>query len=814
MRFKIWIGGVELFPLILIIIMSVGTANAQSSTNYKMQKDVLDAGGALSTSMNFKLDDAAGQPSAIGNSSSTNYSLSAGYLGAFDEAVQPQHFTFSSNTGDSYSIVVTGATINGTSLDTGDEIGVFTPAGLCVGASVWTGTTPLALIAWIDDSQTSQVVDGYIPGETMSFRIWDQSSNNEYSAIPTYALGNGTFGDGTYASVSLEAVISSASVILPANVSGAQGSTVNIPIKVTTESTIGVAQFVIDYNSSILAFQNAQLGANTSAGGFSIISNANLAFPPSTPGTDKNVSVQVSSGASSFTGVEQDVAILTFNVVGTAGQTSPLAFDPAPTRTSLTTTELFDINNGSLVFQNGMFTVTTSFMVSGTVSYSSSSQPVSGVKVDLTDGGGTQTMNTNPSGYYEFTGLTGGAITLTPSKSGDVKKITGSDALLILRYLAFLETLSAAQKEAADVTMDGAVSGADALAILRYLAFFNTNIGHCGEWIFSPLNISTTLTGDLTGQDFSAYLLGEVTGDWTTSQPLEIIAQSQQPGQMQKSAGQTTSSMNMNLGKTMSSVAAQSRATLTLPTISEAIGNVVSVPVQVTTDSSIGLAQFVMEYDSTILRYESVQVGSSVSGFSVSLVNAKLPFTPTTSGTNHNVLIQVSGGGAGSFTGTDVEVAVLDFTIIGASGDSPLAFDQGTNKTFLTTDRLLDIVGDSLTFVDGLFTVITDVELAESTTLPDNFELYQNYPNPFNPTTTINFAVPRQFSGGVNVSLKVYNIQGQIVHSLVDEDKAPGFYSVMWDGKNEQGEWLSSGLYFYTVHVGEFTATHKMMLLK
>ncbi len=118
---------------------------------------------------------------------------------------QPQHFTFTANTGDSYSIVVNGATLDESALEVGDEIGVFTPANLCVGASVWTDSTPLALTAWIDDSQTPEV-DGYKPGEVMSFKIWEQSSDAEFSATATYAQGNGTFGDGAFASVSLAAV--------------------------------------------------------------------------------------------------------------------------------------------------------------------------------------------------------------------------------------------------------------------------------------------------------------------------------------------------------------------------------------------------------------------------------------------------------------------------------------------------------------------------------------------------------------------------------------------------------------------------------
>ena len=117
---------------------------------------------------------------------------------------QPSHFSFTSNTGESYSIVVSSVTLNGTALDNGDEIAVFTPAGLCVGASVWTGTTPLGIAAWKDDSMTP-AVDGYVAGETMSFKIWDKSANQEYNASPTYTMGNGTFGDGFAAQLSLTA---------------------------------------------------------------------------------------------------------------------------------------------------------------------------------------------------------------------------------------------------------------------------------------------------------------------------------------------------------------------------------------------------------------------------------------------------------------------------------------------------------------------------------------------------------------------------------------------------------------------------------
>ncbi|MCJ7498080.1 MAG: T9SS type A sorting domain-containing protein, partial [candidate division Zixibacteria bacterium] len=100
--------------------------------------------------------------------------------------------------------------------------------------------------------------------------------------------------------------------------------------------------------------------------------------------------------------------------------------------------------------------------------------------------------------------------------------------------------------------------------------------------------------------------------------------------------------------------------------------------------------------------------------------------------------------------------------------------------------------------------------------LPKSFSLSQNYPNPFNPNTTIRFEIG--VGGGnqaaVNATLKVYNILGQVVKTLVNEPKLPGIYYQTWDGKNEQGEKVSSGLYFYQLRAGNYSETKKMVLVK
>jgi len=114
------------------------------------------------------------------------------------------HFKYKT-TDESYSIVIDAATLDSISLALGDEIGVFTPAGLCVGASIWTGTVPLDLAAWRDDPQTPDSIDGYQSGEKMYFRVWDSSSGttDDYEATPTYSVGNGTFGYSFYSRISL-----------------------------------------------------------------------------------------------------------------------------------------------------------------------------------------------------------------------------------------------------------------------------------------------------------------------------------------------------------------------------------------------------------------------------------------------------------------------------------------------------------------------------------------------------------------------------------------------------------------------------------
>ena len=123
--------------------------------------------------------------------------------------------------------------------------------------------------------------------------------------------------------------------------------------------------------------------------------------------------------------------------------------------------------------------------------------------------------------------------------------------------------------------------------------------------------------------------------------------------------------------------------------------------------------------------------------------------------------------------------------------------------TGVAVNQVLTVTESDLTSVDEI-----------SGQAPTTFKLAQNYPNPFNPETTIECVLPAQPSDRVHVTLRIYNLQGQVVRTLIDEQKSPGHHRVVWDGKNEAGVNISSGVYLYTITAGDFKATKRMVMLK
>ena len=103
------------------------------------------------------------------------------------------------------------------------------------------------------------------------------------------------------------------------------------------------------------------------------------------------------------------------------------------------------------------------------------------------------------------------------------------------------------------------------------------------------------------------------------------------------------------------------------------------------------------------------------------------------------------------------------------------------------------------------------LSLDENLTIPTQFALHQNYPNPFNPSTQISFDVPE---GSELVRLNIYNILGKKVSTLLNNVMSPGMHKIEWNAKDNEGNPVASGIYFYELSSSSFTARKKMLLIR
>jgi len=133
----------------------------------------------------------------------------------------------------------------------------------------------------------------------------------------------------------------------------------------------------------------------------------------------------------------------------------------------------------------------------------------------------------------------------------------------------------------------------------------------------------------------------------------------------------------------------------------------------------------------------------------------------------------------------------------------------GFRSSGLNKDIDFEIVNAMVDDVNGL-AIATNLAEFTAKALPTVYSLSQNYPNPFNPTTTIDYSIPK--SG--KVELAIYNIAAQKVRTLVNEKQDASFYKVVWDGRNDNGESVASGMYFYRLVSGKFSKIEKMTLMK
>jgi glucose/arabinose dehydrogenase/PKD repeat protein len=176
---------------------------------------------------------------------------------------------------------------------------------------------------------------------------------------------------------------------------------------------------------------------------------------------------------------------------------------------------------------------------------------------------------------------------------------------------------------------------------------------------------------------------------------------------------------------------------------------------------------------------------------------------PAISGT---ALSSVGAVSVGSWVEFDVTSAI--------TGNGSYSFGLKNNSSDVVQYNTKEATNRPELLIQGVFTALASYadqeDMSDVAALPENFGLYQNYPNPFNPETSIEFDLPKT----VSVRLIIYDILGREVSRLVDEERPAGRHSVLWDGRDENGLRVSSGIYFYSLQAGEFRAARKMLLVQ
>ena len=214
--------------------------------------------------------------------------------------------------------------------------------------------------------------------------------------------------------------------------------------------------------------------------------------------------------------------------------------------------------------------------------------------------------------------------------------------------------------------------------------------------------------------------------------------------------------------------------------------------------------------------FDSVEVGDS-SDTVITIANSS-------TGDSDLVIYSISVA-TGAFHLEDTSIGPIapgasdSFRVIFApSGNGLLETNFAASETVLFEDTINissnAVEGDSGVSLGGIGILSTGVrwieDSAEEESRPTTFSISQNYPNPFNPVTEFKLRLPR----ASHVEVEIFNILGQKVKTLVDEDLRAGGFVVDWDGRDERGAEVSSGIYFYRMRAGDFSDVKRMVILR
>ena len=398
-----------------------------------------------------------------------------------------------------------------------------------------------------------------------------------------------------------------------------------------------------------------------------------------------------------------------------------------------------------------------SLYIAGTVTHLKQGNGIKQVYMSMTGDESRNVMN-NYDGSYKFIPINAGnkKLTVKPSKTRgeDIEEgvITAYDAALVLRTIAGLEILSDTQKTASEIDLDGSVNALDAALIARYaVGIQNDGRSKVGTWRFIPDSLAyTSVLKVYNHEDFSGFVLGDVSENWGN------------PG---------------SPGKVLTAYI----NTETVITVLQS--ETVDVPVSIVANSKLLAADLWLVYDPARLDLTDVLQTGLTGGF-------QLIFNETGPG---NVRIALYGAEPLLKSGSILNVRFK-------------RKDTGTSPTSIIWERVA--FNDHPVHIAETVLVFSGQD--RSSEKPGAFSLKWNYPNPFNPGTTISYELDRPG----NITLVIYDLQGRTIRILSQGRQGDGMHSAQWDGKDDRGSEVSTGIYFCRLELGDRSAVLKLLKAK
>ncbi|MBN1348768.1 right-handed parallel beta-helix repeat-containing protein [candidate division KSB1 bacterium] len=250
-----------------------------------------------------------------------------------------------------------------------------------------------------------------------------------------------------------------------------------------------------------------------------------------------------------------------------------------------------------------------------------------------------------------------------------------------------------------------------------------------------------------------------------------------------------------------SSAFASQRASLAVSSADAAPGDLTILPVESHFIAGVAEIELTIRYDPSVLAIASVKTSDLTKSFSL---------TSDISNDDSVGIVLTSPVGIQSEQGALIQIAFKVKADADTGKSTAVSIKRAALRNEISKDVIVAEMQSGQISITGGTLVLSG---QDSPSIPRDYELLQNYPNPFNYGTNIRYGIPNH-KINTNVSIKIYNILGQLTRTLVCEKQSPGYYSIHWDGNDNTDHYVSSGIYLCVLKSNEVSRIRKMLVLK